>query len=225
MNSASTHLLLTRLRRLGLLLLLASVPACGLSDYEARMSETQKRADRFREESKSLDEPVKIPTAKDNEGKETPLAKAFFQPPKGIEARPQPEPRNNLLWKYKPKKSGSYFTYVEMAFAAEQDKDFASKVVNSYQSEQPLPTPQRTPPLPFDSWEFNDRDLGYSVNVSQKGKTKIAIVYVFRKGMREQVGRTIELSLRSLAVDQQVGAARERYNQKSPWQLGAPSGE
>ncbi len=224
MNSASADSLWIRLRWLGLLLLLASVPACGLSDYEARMSETQKRVDQLREESMYLDGPVKIPTEKDNEGKEKSLAKAFFQPPKGIDANPQPEPRNNFLWKYVPKKSGSYFRYVEMAFAQE-DKDFAARVVNSYPSGQQLGVPQRTPPLPFDSWEFNEGTLGYSVNVSQKGTTKIAIVYVFPKGMREQLGRVIELSLRSLAVDQQVHAVRARYNQKSPWQLGTPAGE
>lgn len=224
MNSTSPDLPWNRLRLLGLLLLLAAVPACGLSDYEARMIETQKRADLLREESKYLDEPVKIPTEKDKEDNEKPLAKVFFRPPKGIEAKPQPQPRNNLLWIYKPKKSGSNFIYVEMAFAAD-DQDLATKVLGNYQASEQLPKPQRTPPLPFDNWEFNDRGLGYSVNVSQKGKTKVAIIYVFNKVAREQVGKVIELSLHSLAVDQDTAAARQKYEQKSPWQLGSPAGE
>lgn len=218
MNSISSHQRWNRLRRFAFLALLATVPACGLSEYEARMIETQKRADHFYEESKYLDEPVKMPIEKDKDGKEKSLANVFFRPPKGIDATPQP--RNDPIWRYNPRKDGSNFAYVEMAFA-QDDKDFVTKVLNNY---PPQPRQAQTS-LPFDRWEFNDGGFSYSVNISKSGPTKIAIVYVFATKVREQANKAIELSLRSLAVDQQIPAARLKYAQKSPWQLKNKAGE
>jgi hypothetical protein len=219
--STSADQCYSRVRRLGLGLLLLALPACGLSEYEGLMREkAQKNEEHFRNEQKYLDEPVQIPTEKNKEGKDVPLANVFFRPPKGIRAKPESEPRDNLLWGYPAvPKSGGDFTYVEMAFATD-NKDFTTEVLQKYQAVENLPTPQRDPPLPFDTWEFNDAQYGYSINVLKGGgRTQVAVVYWFGKGRHNALRTAMDLSLESLAVDQQAVMARQKYSQKSPWQL------
>ncbi|HEY7428608.1 MAG TPA: hypothetical protein VH682_30540 [Gemmataceae bacterium] len=210
----------SRARRLGLGLLLLALPACGLSEYEGLMREkAQKNEEHFRNEQKYLDEPVQIPMQKNKEGKDVPLANVFFRPPKGIRTKPDSGPRDDLLWRYPAvPKSGGDFTYIEMAFATD-DKTFRDNVLNNYRAEESFPTPQRDPPLPFDTWEFNDSQHGYSINISKGGRTQVAVVYVFGKGRRDALRMAMDLSLQSLAIDGQAVNARQKYSQKSPWQL------
>jgi hypothetical protein len=222
----------SRARRLALGLLLLAVPACGLSDYERLMRESQEREKFFQDEQKYLGKPVEMPTHqvqtdKDKEAREEAVANVFFRPPKGIEAKPKPEPRNGRMWQYPADSRGSDFSYVEMAFAAD-DKDFADEVMKCYQaSEQPTrSTHQFTPsgqdtPLLFDSWEFSNGQAGYSVNILRSNRP-IAVVYIYNKARRDNALKAIEVSLQSLAVDQQVILARQRYNQKTPWKLATP---
>ncbi len=210
----------SRTRRLVLGLLLLAVPACGLSDYEALMQKTQERVERFQDEQKYLDAPVSIPTEKDKEDHEVPLANVFFRPPKGINSKPEPQPRNGLMWKYLPGKR-SDFVVVEMAFA-DSDSEFANKVVNSYSGLSRVSTPERQPPLPFESWDYKDSQYGYSINIYKGGAKQIAVVFIFPWDRRDNLRKTMDLSLGSLT--EKVSAARQRYNQKSPWILEKQSG-
>ncbi|HEY7309290.1 MAG TPA: hypothetical protein VH643_08045 [Gemmataceae bacterium] len=199
-------------RRLGFGLLLLALPACGLSDYEAKTLETQQRAERFDKEQKYLDEPVQMPTTPDKDGKEVKVADVFFRPPKGI--GPKPAHLGNQLWRY-ARTGKSDFVRVEMAFATEA-KDFAQDVMRNYQAAENFQAPQHES---FDTWEFNDADNGYSVNVHKGGRTQVAIVYVFARGQRDNLRTAMDLSLQSLAVDQKAAAARQKYGDKSPWRL------
>lgn len=207
----------TRARRLIVALSLLAVPACGLSDYEARMEETQKREERFREENKYLGEPVKIPSRKDKEGQEIALASMFFRPPKGIQSTGEEQP-NKIFWRYRPGAKGSDFLVVELAFASENNT-FLDDVARIYPRKAQSWTPQWTTPLPFDSWEYDEDQYTYSVNVSREGATKVAIVYILPKGRVGVLRKAMELSLDSFAVDAKVSAAQRRYQQKSPWKL------
>ncbi len=211
----------SRVYRLGTSVLLLLLPACGLSDYETLMRQTQEREQRFRDEKKLLDEPVKIPTRKEKDS-EVPLAKVFFRPPKGIQASYQPEPFNNLLWRYPSHANSGDFARVEMAFA-EDSKDFATEVLRHYPRAgqgrtQEFASPSRAP-LSYDIWEFDNDQEGYTISILRGGKTQVAIVYVYNKTRREALRKVINLSLESLAVDQQANAARQRYERKSPWKL------
>jgi hypothetical protein len=222
--STSPHLPSTQVRRLALGMLLLAVPACGLSDYEARMSESQKREERFRLEQKYLGEPVQMPTHKNQEDREEPVANVFFRPPKGIEPKPKPGPRDNL-WQYRARSAGNDFTGVDMEFAGDE-KDFVDKVVSNYgppeqasRSSREITPPGQDTPMVFDTWEFGSGPIGYSVNILRSSGKPIAIVYIYNKTRLDSVREAIKVSLQSLAIDQQVGATRQRYNQKSPWQL------
>ena len=212
--STSPDRRLSRARRLALGLLLLALPACGLSDYEALMQKTQENAERFRDEQKYLDAPVTIPTEKDKDDNEVRLANVFFRPPKGISTNPEPQPRNGLMWRYLSRKSE--FALVEMAFG-EGDKEFADKVMSCYPGLSYISAPERQPPLPFDSWDYNDSQFGYSINIYKGGAKKIAVVYIFRKEKRDALRKAIDLSLQTLT--EKESAARQRYNQKSPWKL------
>ena len=229
MPSISLDLPWTRVRRLGLALLLLAVPACGLSDYEAKMRDAQERKDRFDEEEKYLDVPVQIPTQKNKDDRDEPVANVFFRPPKGIEPKPQAQPRNSLnLWRYARVSRNSDFFWFEMAFASDEDKDFANTVANTYttadqatRGTREIVTPEQKTTMSFDFWEFSSGQSGYSINVLKGGRKPIAIVYCYNKARPDIVRKAIELSLQSLGIDQKANAGRQRYNQKSPWRLEA----
>jgi len=215
-------------------LLLLAVPACGLSDYEALMRDAQEREKRFHDEQKYLDKPVTMPTRKvkkdkDKEEREKPVGNVFFRPPRGIDSNAKSEPRDNLIWQYPARSNGNDFIWVALAFG-DDEKDFADKVVKSYQPEPPNPSslqltpPGQETPMLFDTWDFSSGDYGYSINVL-RGSRPIAVVYIYNKVRYETVRKAIEISLQSLAVDpQQVGAARQRYNRPTPWKLEGKSG-
>ncbi|MHB1422101.1 MAG: hypothetical protein ACYC3I_02670 [Gemmataceae bacterium] len=221
-NSILDSVLWPRVRRLGIGLLLLALPACGISVYEERMRESEEREDLFRVEQQYLDEPVFMPMRKVQGPKETkphdePVATVFFRPPKGIKAQPQAV--NNFLWRY-PNLMNPVFARVEMAFAKD-DKNFAQKVLSFYPGKQ---QEKRHPSLPFNTYELSDSQNGYSINIlnSATAKTQVAIIYVFTKEWRDNVRMPIDVSLRSLAVDQDVAAVRQRYSKRSPWRLTGP---
>ncbi len=209
-------LLYTFVRRLPLALCLSMVPACGLSEYEKRMEGTQKREERFREENKFLDEPATIPTQKNKEGQEVPAADVFFRPPKGTQSSGEVE-GNKLFWRYRPSGSGGAFPVVALAFASD-NSTFLEEVQRVYPRSAKAWTPQRTTPLPFDSWEYDEDPYTYSVNVAQS-EPKVAVVFIFGKGRANELRKIMDLSLQSLAVGSESGAAQRRYRQKSPWKL------
>ncbi len=216
MNWPICDLLYKSVRRLLLTLCLSMVPACGLSDYEKRMEETQKREERFREENKYLDEPIKIPTQKNKDGQEVPVAEVFYRPPKGTQATGEAE-ANKTFYRYRPAGGGSAFPVVALAFAAD-NSTFLEEVQRVYPRTTQAWTPQRTTPLPFDSWEYDEAPYTYSVNVSQSDP-KVAVVFIFSKGRANELRKIMDLSLQSLAVGSESGAAQRRYKQKSPWKL------
>jgi hypothetical protein len=209
--------------------MLLALPACGLSDYEELMRQAQEREQRFQDEKKYLDEPVKVPTKKDGD-QEVPVAAVFFRPPRGIRPTFESVPRNNLLWRYPARTSGGDFALVELAFG-EDSKDFAAAVVNNYQASAPIrpraqqySIPDRETPLVFDIWEFENGPEGFSINVLRDPRTPVAVVYVYHKSRRDSARKAIDLSLQSLAVGPQVRVARQRYDRKSPWQLRSAVG-
>lgn len=232
MISTSPYLPSARVRRLGLGLLLLAVPACGLSDYENLMREAQERKERFDEEQTYLDAPVQIPKQKNKDGKDEPVAKLFFRPPKGIEAKPQSQPRNNLnIWRYARSKGGIDFVYVELAFADEA-KEFANSVVGAYTTadqathrRQPIAHPEQDTSMLFDVWESKSGQQGYSINILQGSRKPVAVIYHYNKARSENIRKAIELSLQSLAVDQKAPAAKLRYDNKSPWRLQSEPSE
>jgi hypothetical protein len=212
---------------LRLLPLVLGLAGCGLSDYEKLMVEAQKRAQRFDEETRSLGEPISVPK-RSEKGQEVPLANVFFRPPKGISKNPEGTPRGELLYSYMPVPGGAArdFTRVEMAFASDS-KDFANDVTRNFQATEAVTPrtqqvqPPGRPPLTFQVLEFDDPQFSYSVNIYQRNQTQVAIVFQLVKGRREAARKVIDLSLSSLAVDDEAGLARQEYNRGSPWKLKA----
>lgn len=217
-----------RVRRFGLALILLAVPACGLSDYEALMRQTQEREERFREEQKYLGKPVQIPMQKDKDNHDVAVANAYFKPPKGIDTKPQQ--RGDLMWQYRADPRGSDFLYVELAFG-ESDKDFAQRVMNNYEgggqatsSTRQYNLPGQSAPVVYDVWEFSSGQNVVSINVLRGSSKPVAAVYVYSRSRHESARKAIELSLQTLGVDQGATAARKRSDIKSPWKLEGQSG-
>jgi hypothetical protein len=95
---------------------------CGLADYEERMQQAQRAADRYDEENKYLGDPLVIPDRKPEppaegkaEGKAEgraegrrgparaePLVNLFLRPPKGISPKPEDQPIQEVLYRYGP---------------------------------------------------------------------------------------------------------------------------
>jgi len=231
MPSTSPRLPSLRIRRFVVGLFLLAVPACGLSSYEGLMYKAQENEKRYREEQAYLDKPLDMPTRKvqtenDKEPREELLANMFLRPPKGIDSKPQS--RTDLIWQYRVRSAGFDFSAVELAFADPDDQNFADKVMISYEATtqatrgtyQFTPPGQETPTI-FDTWDFANGPTGCSVNILRSNRS-VAIVYLYNKARHDSARKAIELSLQSLALDQQSVTARQRYsNQKTPWKLAS----
>lgn len=234
MKSASFRPGLVRIRRISLGLLLLTVPACGLSDYEKLMRDAQERKERFDEEQTYLGEPVKEPMQKDKDDKDERVINMFFRPPKGILVKSKLEPRGTLsVWRYVRGKAGSDFAYVDLGFAGD-DKDFATNIVSSYTAadqarhiQRSVQPPGREKPLLFDAWESNSGQVGHSINILLGTKKPLAVIFSYSsskdRDYQSRVRKAIELSLQSLAIDKEANAAREVYGRKSPWLLETQS--
>lgn len=213
---------LNRSRRIGLALLLLAVPACGLTDYEALMREAQEREALFRAEQKYLGPPLQIPTQKDKDEKEVPIANVFFRPPKGVDSKHKEQ--SGMMWRY-PADSRSEFIAVELAFA-DENKDFSRSVLDHFgrgdlspSSPRQITPPGQKTPMSFEVWEFDGQTGYHSVNILKDSPKPVAIVFIFNKAKLDNARKVIELSLQSLGVDANSSAARQRSNQKSPWKL------
>ncbi len=222
---------LNRPRCIGLPLLLLAVPACGLSDYETLMRDTQEREERFRAEQKYLGPPVQIPTKKEEvitaDGKEerdVPLVSVFFRPPKGVEAKPK---QSGMMWRYGAV-SQSDFIAVDMAFA-EDSKDFSRNVLEYYGrpdlslTPRQIAAPAQKSQMNIESCEFNSEKGGYSVNILRDSSKPVAIVYIYKKERADNARKIIELSLQSLGFEQSYSVAKMRFDQRSPWKLHGSS--
>jgi hypothetical protein len=208
---------------LGLGLVLLALPACGLSDYENLMRQTQDREARFREEQKYLADPVKVPRQKDKENREVPVADLFFRPPKGILSIGQAVPGSSILWAF-PRRSAGDFDHIEMAFG-EDSKDFPNEVLRNYQvagtlqqSVRELKPPGRDAQT-FDTWEFDGTQFGYSVNIPRGSQPPTAIIFVYAPRRHADLKKVIDLSLESLAFGRHASKARQTFAKPSPWQL------
>lgn len=220
-NCMSRSSLPPRLRRpsppwlAGLLLLAAG---CGVSEYEAKMQETQRRVQRFDEESKLLDSPLTIPTppAKDKNAPPPPLL--FVRPPRGIlpSANNEKEPRNRILYTFPAKGVNAAGPFINMEVAVgDKSKDFEAEVLRSFSPSGNLTQKQRQfkppgrDPLTFQSTEFEEGQGHYSVNLWRGQDHQVALVYSIQRGQREKAAKALDASLESFAVGKDVGKARQ----------------
>ncbi len=202
---------------LAALLLLAA--GCGVSEYEKKMEETQRRVKQFEETSKLLDGPLTIPSPAAKEKGAPAPPQLFLLPPRGIQrtASNEKEPRNRILYTFPPRGAASAgpFLNVEVA-VAEKSKDFETEVIRSYgpsghlkQQKLRFDPPGREA-VTFQSTEFEEGQAQYSVNVWEGPNHQVAIVYAIQRGQREKAEAALKKSLESFAAGvNNIGKARE----------------
>jgi hypothetical protein len=207
---------------------------CGLADYEAKMIDAQKRAQRLEEEARNLDEPLNMPTKKEKTGDvevEVPVADVFLRPPRGIGPTPDKNPVNSLIYRYGPRtaaptvpgtpassaKSFADIVAVGLAFGNNRP-DFTKEVLNAFQpagqvtrANREVHHPDRPAVSVLEALEFDDARFSYSVYVGQGGTTQVAVVYWITKGHRSAVSTPLTFSLESLALGFDTFAARQAY--------------
>jgi hypothetical protein len=111
-----------------------------------------------------------------------------------------------------------------MAFG-EESKDFATDVLRNYQVVGTVQQrvrqlqPLERDPLTFDTWEFDGSLYGYSVNILRGSQPPTAVIYIYPRGRLNNLNKTIDLSLESLAFGRQASKARQKFSHPSPWQL------
>lgn len=225
-------------RRVGLALLLGlPLAGCGLADYEAKMIDAQKRAQRLEEEARNLDEPLNMPTKKEKTGDtevEVPVADVFLRPPRGIGPTPDKNPLNGLIYRYGPRTAAPTLPNlpgapapsakpiadvhaVGLAFGTNRP-DFTKEVMSAFQpvgqvtsADRPVHHPDRPAASVLTALDFDDARYSYSVYVGQSGTTQVAIIYWITKGHRSAVSTPLTFSLESLALGIDTFAARQAY--------------
>jgi hypothetical protein len=214
---------------------------CGLSDYEAKLASEQKRVDRLDEENMLLGEPLDLPPQKSREATTplgTPTLDVFFRPPRGINTKYDPTPLGELLYRYTRaaprggarRYSPGYvdpadnpFLEVDLAVTPEGNwKEFTDKVQQPFQgmaAAEPIP-PLKEPAgkkrLDFQSVAFNDAGnppATYLVFFHKGQHALVAIVYRVSqsKATDPEVAKTIDVSLKTLAVGPEATQLRQRY--------------
>jgi hypothetical protein len=198
------------------------VCGCGLADYEQQMVSVQARQQHIEEEARLLDgSPLRMPVREDKNGTKAAVADLFLRPPAGIGNVPtnEADPRGGLLYSYLPRqgKMVSAFARVEFAVGDLKNKDFAGDVLKTFTAtskptsrQHKLHAPGRLPHS-FETFEFQDEQFFYSVNVMRGSYRQVAIVFwVTPPDKKEASKRAIQVSLESLAVD------NEKLNKVGP---------
>jgi hypothetical protein len=220
------------LRRVALVLLfVVPLAGCGLADYEAKMIEAQRRGQRLEEEFKNLDEPLTLPTRKED-GVETPLANLFLRPPRGISSTCEPTPLNGLIYRYPQQQVATNLPAgvkpirdvhaVSLAFGNNRP-DFTNEVLRNFapaekvhRAPHEIRGPSSATAAVYDVLEFDDVGYSYSIYVGQYETTQVAVIYTIRKGQRSSVSGPLTLSMESLAFGADADRARRDYAKQRP---------
>jgi hypothetical protein len=216
---------------------------CGLTEYEQRMLQTQRRVQQVEETNRLLDQPLNVPTREEPEKEKgkgptiTTLAYFFFRPPLGILLTPEKTPRQGLLYTYpiNPKPPApppgskppppSPFVAVEVAIGSDI-KDLIRDVLRAYPSsvaaapvKKSFSSGERT--TEFETYEFDDPDGSHwALHFTLVGKQAFALAYHIAKGQKDNAARALQASLESFAAGEAMVPAKLEYNNGSPWKTG-----
>jgi hypothetical protein len=212
-------------------MLTLTAAGCGLNDYEARMTAIQQRIQQRDEENKLLADPIDVPTRTEGK-KKVEVGSLFFRPPMGIPSSCSPsDPRGGLLYRFpstaSPPGAGSdapgAVALVEVAFAPLKVK-LGEDVLRLFPNADPK-TAWSKHTLPgdeggqtFQTAEFSDDNYFYSINICAGNASQVAVVFWVVKGSEQNVRKTLDLSLKTLALDADA-ATRQIAAQKPPWKL------
>jgi hypothetical protein len=209
-------------------LLLAS--GCGVADYEGKMLSAQKRLERYEEESRLLGNPLTLPSRDTKDAGKQRIAHLFLRPPKGISttAENESEPRNRLLYSYRPRSANAAGGVALVELAAGDQKDFAAEVLRCVNPSgkaasrtREVRHPLRQTATTFETTEFEDDQYFYTVNVWRGAKNQIAVVYWVFKDRRAGASKAVDLSLESFAVDAEASRQQKSWH-LSPLKMTEP---
>jgi hypothetical protein len=161
----------------------------------------------------------------------------FLRLPRGIRTVADAEPRGELAFRYpranapKPGEppprpgdpSTGGFIEVYLAFGSEAAPIFADKVTKIFphstegmqSSKKDVTVPERKQPMSFDVREFNDGSTAWSLYAHTEGVSTVAIAYHMDKAQKANLGRTIELSLATMAMGQEANAVFASYQDRA----------
>jgi hypothetical protein len=206
---------------------------CGLGEYEARMLEAEQRMSRFEQES-SLGPPLNMPRRANAQGEKHAIANAYLRAPKGISTNPanEDDPNGGLLYRYDPTAASAAgaFIQVEIAFGDTRPA-FTTEILGLYPfppNTAPRTTSAQLPGRPvvsYQSYEFDDNQYVYVVNIWRGEKAQVAIVYKLDKAKRgsKGVNEAMRASLATLALGADANARRAEGDRESPFHPGGKS--
>jgi len=199
---------------------------CGVTDYEARMKDTQQRIRLYEEESKLLTVPVNVPTAKNESGQPVPVASFTLRLPQTVSTTPSPEARGGMYYDYMPATIPPMTAYpwVSLAFAKADDAKFAETVMKWFTATGPVSTSQYTTRLkvPLSRTTFENDTHWHSINLYKGTNQQVAIIYAVPKAQAQQAARAIDLSLDSFGIESSLAAAQKAYQPKGPLDRDVP---
>ncbi|MFO0841597.1 MAG: hypothetical protein U0797_04235 [Gemmataceae bacterium] len=205
---------------------------CGVQDYEAQMNKSQARVERWEAEAKALDAPLVIPSRLGANNKPISFVTVFVRPPRGIPSSPlnAKEPRERLMFTFQPKgkSAAGAFHSVEVA-VGDKAKEFPTEVLSCYRpsntpaNRKRVVNPPGRAPVTFNTYEFDDGALFYSVNLWKGDRDQVAVVYAATLAQKAAASRTIDLSLETFATGADALKVRE-FTLKGPLEVpGHPS--
>jgi hypothetical protein len=195
---------------------------CGLSDYEEKLAQEQRRMDYIVEEDKVLAGPIELPT---REGEDKP-PDVFFRPPRGIRRTPGDDPVNAPLATYHKDRPDCLFDAVLVYATTKDREDFWREVFRPFTGVGPSDlVPDPSPPQPFDGRAIPFETVtgrGTQANCSVYGYhadgAHVAIVYCLAPGRTDdgQARTEKRFSLASLVVGPEAKKRRAYFSGEAP---------
>jgi hypothetical protein len=187
--------------------LTASISGCGLSAYEAKMAEAQKRADEIERTESALGIVITPPDG-------CPVD-VYLRTPRGVAGSSSESLVNDYFYRYPSAGSGKGIVS-QLYLAAAADGNLLTvrqRIRSSFPTAEALPArtvesaDQRS--LSFEAWTDSDFSTKNYIFLHQNGSNVVALVFrVAREKAGPEAESAIETSLRTLALGADAARAR-----------------
>jgi hypothetical protein len=190
---------------------------CGLSDYEEKLTQEQRRMEYVIEENKVLAGPIELPG---REGDEK-LPDVFFRPPRGISRTPVDDPSFTPLVTYRKDRPDSLFDAVLVYVSTQDRREFWTEALRPFAGLGPSdlvadpnpPQPVAGKAIPYETATGQGVHANCSIYGYHGNGAHVAIVYCLAAGRTDEGPARTEkrYSLASLVVGPEAKKRRQYF--------------
>jgi hypothetical protein len=199
-----------------------ALAGCGLSDYEEKLIQEQRRMDYVVEENKLLAGPIELPAPEGDEK----LPDVFFRPPRGISRTPVDDSGFTPLFTYRKDRPDCLFDAVLVYVSTKDRREFWTEALRPFAGIGPsdfVPDPNPPQPvagkaIPYETATGQGAHANCSLYGYHGTGAYVAIVYCLAAGRTDEGQARTEkrYSLASLVVGPEAKKRRAYFTSETP---------